>query len=130
MPCIGSISVRSSCCSRIRRAPVFSTIRVGLRAPALCIGLAAVLAGCGAVAQRGLLESSADAKISAEVRTLFAQYPALDAPNLISVQTFGDVVYLRGLVSTPYQIEEAGRLAAQVPGASRIENLLSIDGAR
>jgi osmotically-inducible protein OsmY len=40
------------------------------------------------------------------------------------------VVYLRGLVSTPYQIEEAASLAALAPGAAHIENLLSIDNAR
>jgi osmotically-inducible protein OsmY len=93
-------------------------------------GLVASLAGCAAFTERGLLESPADAKVSAEVRTLLGQSPALDAPNLISVQTVGGVVYLRGLVSTPYQIEEAGSLAAQVPGAAHIANLLSIDDAR
>jgi osmotically-inducible protein OsmY len=88
------------------------------------------LAGCAAFAGRGLLESPAEARISAQVRTYFEQSPALGAPNVISIQTHGGVVYLRGLVSTPYQIEEAGSLAAQVPGASRVANLLSIDDAR
>jgi osmotically-inducible protein OsmY len=100
-----------------------------MRAPALCMCLAVALAGCAALADRGQLESPADARISAEVRTLLEQDPALDAPNLISVQTHGGVVYLRGLVSTPYEIGEAGSLAAQVPG-SHVANLLSIDNAR
>ncbi len=105
-------------------------LRACLRAPALCTGLAAALAGCAAFTQRGLREAPADARISAAVRTLFEQSPALEAPNLISVQTVGGVVYLRGLVSTPYQIEEAASLAALAPGAAHIENLLSIDNAR
>jgi osmotically-inducible protein OsmY len=101
-----------------------------MRAPTLGFCLVAGLAGCAAFAKRGLLESPADAKISADVRTLFEQSPALEAPNLISVQTRGGVIYLRGLVSTPYQLGEAGSLAARVPGASHIENLLSIDNSR
>jgi osmotically-inducible protein OsmY len=97
---------------------------------ALCTCLAVSVAGCAAFAGRGLLESPADAKISAEVRTLLAQSSALEAPNLVSVQTLDGVVYLRGLVSTPYQIGEAGSLAARAAGASHVENLLSIDNAR
>jgi osmotically-inducible protein OsmY len=39
------------------------------------------------------------------------------------------MVYLRGLVSTPYEIAEAGSIAAGVPGVTNIQNLLSIDNA-
>ncbi len=101
-----------------------------MRSPAICVYLSVALAGCAAFTQRGLFESPGDAKISAEVRTQFGQCAAFDAPNSISVQTHDGVVYLRGLVSTPYQIEEARSLAARVAGASRVENLLSIDNAR
>jgi osmotically-inducible protein OsmY len=104
--------------------------RASMRAPALFICLAAGLTGCAAFAQGGLLESPADARISAEVRTLLERSPALDAPNLISVETRAGVVYLRGLVSTPYQVGAAGSLAAEAPGASQVANLLSIDNAR
>jgi len=107
-----------------------ASIQVSARCICLTVGLAAGLAGCTAVAKGGLIESPADAKLSAEVRTLFEQSPALEAPNLISVQTHAGVVYLRGLVSTPYQLEEAASLAAQAPGAAHIENLLSIDNVR
>jgi osmotically-inducible protein OsmY len=64
------------------------------------------------------------------VRSLLAQSPALSAPNSISVQTDQAVVYLRGLVSTPYQIAEAGSIAARAPGVTRVQNLLSIDNSR
>src|ERR1700683_2646556 len=105
-------------------------MRASMRAAALCICLAAALAGCAAFGKCGLRECAADAKISAEVRSLFAQSPALGAPNRISVQTMHSVIYLRGLVSTPYQIAEAGSLAARAPGAIGVQNLLSIENSR
>ncbi|MGB6310566.1 MAG: BON domain-containing protein [Steroidobacteraceae bacterium] len=100
-----------------------------LRATVLGLCLAAVSAGCASFGQCGLRECSGDAKISAEVRTLLAQSPSLDAPNLISVQTIRGVVYLRGLVSTPYQIEEAGSIAERAAGVTDVQNLLSIDNS-
>lgn len=101
-----------------------------MRATVLWICLAAALAGCASFGKCGLHECPADAKISAEVRTLLAQSPALGTPNLISVQTFHGVVYLRGLVSTPYQIAEAGTIAEQAAGVTSVQNLLSIDNSR
>jgi osmotically-inducible protein OsmY len=100
------------------------------RAAAVSLCLAAGLAACVGTPPHALLESPADAEISAQVQALFAQSPALDAPNLISVQTHAGVIYLRGLVSTPYQIEAAGSLAARAAGVERVENLLSTDNAR
>lgn len=99
-------------------------------AAALCICLTAGLTACSAFGQCGPRECRADAKISAEVRALLLQSPALAAPNLISVQTIRSVVYLRGLVSTPYQIAEAGSIAARAPGVADVQNLLSIDNSR
>jgi osmotically-inducible protein OsmY len=91
--------------------------------------MAAVLAGCASFGQCGLGECSADAKISAEVRTLLAQSPSLRAPNQISVQTIRGVVYLRGLVSTPHQVAEGGSIAEQVTGVTDVQNLLTIDNS-
>ena len=101
-----------------------------MRALALCICLAAALTGCAAFGKCGLRECPADARISAEVRTRLAQSPALGAPNLIGVQTTHGVVYLRGLVSTPYQVAEAGSIAEQAPGVTDVQNLLYIDNSR
>src|SRR5271168_804832 len=109
-----------------RRTEILATAGIRMRAMALCVCLAVVLAGCASFGKCGLRECSADAKISAEVRTLLAQSPALSAPNSISVQTIQGVVYLRGLVSTPYQIAEAGSIAAQAAGVTDVQNLLSI----
>ena len=50
-------------------------------------------------------------------------------PNQIRVQTIHGVVYLRGLVSTPYQIEEAGSIAEQAEGVSSVQNQLMIDNS-
>ena len=105
-------------------------VRAALRAAALSLCLAGGLAGCAGLPSHALLESPADAEISVHVQELLAQSSALDAPNLISVQTHAGVIYLRGLVSTPYQIEAAGSLASRAPGAKRVENLLSLDNAR
>jgi osmotically-inducible protein OsmY len=105
-------------------------MRASMRAAALWICLAAALTGCAAFGRCGLRECPADAKISAQVRALLAQSPALGVPNLISVQTTHGVVYLRGLVSTPYQIAEAGSIAEQAPGVTDVQNLLSIDNSR
>jgi osmotically-inducible protein OsmY len=103
---------------------------IRMRAAALGLCLAALLAGCAPFGQCGQSACSGDAKISAEVRTLLAQRPSLGAPNQIRVQTIHGVVYLRGLVSTPYQIEEAGSIAEQATGVTSVQNLLSIDNSK
>jgi osmotically-inducible protein OsmY len=100
-----------------------------MRAAALGLCLAAFLAGCAPFGKCGLSECSGDAKISAEVRALFAQTPSLGGSNQIRVQTIHGVVYLRGLVSTPYQIEEAGSIAEQATGVTDVQNLLSVDNS-
>jgi osmotically-inducible protein OsmY len=99
-------------------------------AAVLSICLAAAQTGCVSIGGCGLRECSADAKISADVRTLFAQNVELGGPNVISVQTVRGVVYLRGLVSTPYQIAEAGSIAAQAPGVAAVRNLVVIDNSK
>lgn len=100
-----------------------------MRAAALIVWTAG-LTGCAAFGSCGLRECAADAKISDEVRTLLAQSPALGAPNLITVQTVHGVVYLRGLVSTPYLIGEAQSIAEQAPGVTDVRNLLYIDNSK
>ena len=93
----------------------------------LCVWLAAVLAGCASFGKCGPGECSGDAKITAEVRALFAQSSSLGGPNHISVQTVRGVVYLRGVVSTPLQIEEAGSIAEQAAGVTDVQNMLTIN---
>ena len=100
-----------------------------MRATVLIVCLTAVLTGCAAFGKCGLRECPEDAKISDEVRTLLAQSPAFGA-NQISVQTIHGVVYLRGLVSTPYLIGEAQSIAEQAPGVTDVRNLLYIDNSK
>jgi osmotically-inducible protein OsmY len=105
-------------------------MRASMRATALIVCLTAALTGCAAFGKCGTSQCTADAKISDEVRALFAQSPALGAPNLITVQTIHGVVYLRGLVSTPYLIGEAQSIAEQAPGVIEVRNLMYIDNSK
>jgi osmotically-inducible protein OsmY len=104
--------------------------RTWMRTTTLCIGMGAGLTGCAAFGKCGMSECPADAKISAEVRDLLAQSPSLGSPSPISVQTVRGVVYLRGLVSTPYQIEEAGNVAERATGVVDVRNMVTIDNSR
>jgi osmotically-inducible protein OsmY len=101
-----------------------------MRATALILCLTAALTGCAAFGKCGTAQCTADAQISDEVRALFAQSPALGAPNLITVQTIHGVVYLRGLVSTPALIGEAQSIAEQVTGVIEVRNLMYIDNSK
>ena len=99
-----------------------------MRAAALII-CTAVLTGCAAFGKCETPQCTADAKISDEVRALLAQSPAFGA-NQINVQTIHGVVYLKGLVSTPALIGEAGSMVEQVPGVTDVRNLLYIDNSK
>ena len=105
-------------------------IRTSLRAAALGISMTVALTGCATFGKCDTAQCTADAKISDDVRALLAQSPALGAPNSISVQTIHGVVYLKGLVSTPYLIGEAGSIAQQAPGVTDVRNLLYIDNSK
>jgi hypothetical protein len=113
-----------------RQPRMASYFRASARLAVLGVFLTSALGGCALWAAGGRSEAPADAKVSAGVHVLLAQSPALGAPNLISVHTLGGVVYLRGIVSTPFEVEQAGAIAAEVPGATHVVNLLSTDNAR
>jgi osmotically-inducible protein OsmY len=71
-----------------------------------------------------------DARINADVKARLAQYTELQAPNSLDVQTLHGVVYLRGLMGSPFQISLASSVASQVPGVRRVENLISLQDAK
>jgi osmotically-inducible protein OsmY len=71
-----------------------------------------------------------DARITAEVNARLAQYVELQAPNALDVQTLHQVVYLRGLMGTPFQVALAGSVAAEVSGVRRVENLIGLENDR
>jgi osmotically-inducible protein OsmY len=88
-----------------------------------------VLGGCSVVdAYRtcGFAGCPGDAAITAEVRALFKQHPAIDPPNLIEVQTIDHVVYLYGLVDTDVERRLAGTVAQTPQGVTRVVNSISL----
>ena len=85
------------------------------------------LAGCAALAPCGIKGCPDDRRITAQVRGLLDEHDELGAPNHVTVQTVNRVVYLRGLVGTPYQKRLAQYLAAQAPGATSVVNLIGLD---
>jgi osmotically-inducible protein OsmY len=102
-------------------------------ARALALVLVAALSGCtvyDAYRKCGFGGCSGDAAITAEVRTLFDQHPALEAPNLLSVQTLNHVVYLNGLVDTDLERQMAQSVALEAPGVARVVNSIGISGNR
>jgi osmotically-inducible protein OsmY len=88
--------------------------------------LGSALSGCAAVGQ----PEGDDARITAEVKARLGQYPELQAPNVLDVQTVHRVVYLHGLMGTPFQIRLASSVASQVPGVKGVENLIGLDDSR
>jgi osmotically-inducible protein OsmY len=87
---------------------------------------ATILSACAVFAA----PDARDARIAAAVIARLAQYPELQAPNSVDVQTLHRVVYLRGLMGTPFEIELASSLAAQVAGVRRVENLIGLENAK
>ena len=84
-------------------------------------------AGCASLAPCGIKGCPDDRRITAQVRGLLDEHDELGAPNLVTVQTVDRVVYLRGLVGTPYQKRLAQYLAGQASGAARVVNLIGLD---
>ena len=88
--------------------------------------LATALSACAAMGP----PTSGDARITADVKARLEQYPELQEPNVLDVQTVRGVVYLRGLMGTPFEIRLASSVAGQVSGVTRVENLIGLDNAR
>ena len=92
--------------------------------------LASALQGCATHASCGPGGCAGDAEITANVQASFNQYPALQAPNLVQVQTVDHVVYLRGLVDTPYELELATSVASRAAGVTRVVNLIGLSNSK
>jgi osmotically-inducible protein OsmY len=104
--------------------PTMSTRRI--RCIACGLLLAAGLSACAVFAA----PDARDARITADVKARLAQYPELQAPNSLDVQTLHRVVYLRGLMGTPFEVQLAGSVAGEVTGVRRIENLIGVENAK
>lgn len=94
-----------------------------LRVGVLLATLSAV-EGCAAGPPGG---DAQDRATTGRVQALLEQSTALQAPNQVSVQTVKHVVYLRGLVSTPYQKRLAQSLAAQADEGLQVVNLIAVE---
>ena len=89
--------------------------------------VAAGLAGLSGCAAFGGGDEG-DAKITAEVRALFDQYPVLGPPGVLTIHTLHGVVYLNGTVSTYLQADMAETVALRVPGVARVMNGIAAAG--
>jgi osmotically-inducible protein OsmY len=81
-------------------------------------------ASASAFATINMHGSDSDAKIEASVRELLGTRANL-APNAVTVQSIGGVVYLYGLVDTGREKWAAESIAAQTPGVARVVNSIS-----
>jgi osmotically-inducible protein OsmY len=97
---------------------------------ALASLLTGIFHGCAADRECGFGGCPGDADITARVTALLAQHPALQAPNLLQVQTRDHVVYLSGLVDTVYEQRLAESVALQAPGVSKVVNSIGLSGSR
>jgi osmotically-inducible protein OsmY len=116
----------------IRGFPASASTRAW-SAAILALLLSDGLTGCAlsaAYAKCGLHGCPGDAAITAAVRALFDRHPALEAPNLLSVQTLDGVVYLGGILDTDMQRQLAQSVAAQPPGVVRVVNSIGLANGR
>ena len=104
--------------------------RPTLSAVAFAAVILACVCGCAAYRKCGFAGCPGDAKISADVRTLFERHPELQPPNLLDVQALDHVVYLYGLVDTDFEREMAESVALQASGVTRVVNSIGISGNR
>jgi BON domain len=119
-------SLSNAHCTLNRAA--MNTIRRATRL-SCALGLMALLSSCAAISTYkacGAAGCPGDATITTAVQQLFAQHPAIEAPNLIAVQTLNHVVYLYGLVDTDLQRQLAESLARQAPGVTRVVNSIGL----
>jgi osmotically-inducible protein OsmY len=99
----------------------------GTLAPILVVG---GLVGCATFEKCGFRGCPGDATITAEVQALLDQNPPLGPPNEVYVQTLDHVVYLNGIVDTPFQLRLAESLAGEAAGVSRVVNNIGLSSSR
>jgi hypothetical protein len=103
-----------------RKSPTV-TKRAGAFVAALTL---AALSGCAAFPHSS--DAPVDQRITDDVEKRFGQYPELEAPNLIGIQTINAVVYLHGTVATGLQRADAESVAHEVVGVEKVINSIAI----
>ncbi|HXQ30397.1 MAG TPA: BON domain-containing protein [Steroidobacteraceae bacterium] len=101
-----------------------------LYASALAVFLTGALPGCASYASYATCGSgpcSGDAKITADVQARLGQYPALEPPDMIHVQTLNHVVYLSGLVDTPLERQMAESVARGAADVTRVVSSIAVN---
>ena len=101
-----------------------------LYALALAVVLTGALPGCATFRKCGFAGCPGDAEITAQVRALFDQHPALEPPNQLEVQTLDHIVYLSGVVDTDLERQMAESVAHQAKGAAKVVNSIGLSGGR
>jgi len=97
-----------------------------LRALATAVIVTGSLSACAVYRKCGLAGCPGDARITADVKALLNQYPALEPPNLIYVQALDHVVYLTGQVDTDTERALAQSVVLQVPGVTQVVNSINL----
>jgi osmotically-inducible protein OsmY len=97
---------------------------------ALALVLTGTLPGCAAYKKCGFGGCPGDAEITAQVRALFDQHPALKPPNQLDVQTLDHVVYLNGVVDTDLERQMAESVAHEAKGVAKVVNSIGLSGGR
>jgi osmotically-inducible protein OsmY len=88
--------------------------------------LAGALAGCATYGKCGIEGCAGDAKLTANVQSLFDQHPELGPPGTIDVQTIDHVVYLNGYVASGFERGTAVSLAQGSPGVTRVVSSIAV----
>jgi osmotically-inducible protein OsmY len=89
--------------------------------------LVGMLPGCATYQKCGFSGCPGDAKLTAAVNASMRNYPSLEAPNSVRVQTIDHVVYLYGQVGTDLQRLMAQDVAIAVPGVKRVVNSIGLE---
>ena len=103
-------------------------------APTICIDNASLwrrvavlsvtlgLTGCATYGRCQREACAHDQDITRAVQKVIRQYPALEAPNVVRVQTIDHVVYLYGQVNNEVERSNAQEAALSVSGVTRVVN--------
>lgn len=91
----------------------------------LALSLALGLSGCANLRPCTAAACADDKRISGDIRQRMKQYPAIEAPNIVRVNTIDHVVYLYGQVETEVQRSLAEEIARSEPGVTRVVNSIN-----
>jgi osmotically-inducible protein OsmY len=97
-----------------------------LSASAIFVLLTATIAGCASIDRHGLNGGPADRAITSNVETLLSEHPELGPPGAITVQTFNSIVYLHGQVDDGIEKRDAGDIAQQAVGVTKVVNGIAV----